>query len=94
MTNPFFFKFQNLLHEFEYQLLTKCMIFPLQFYDANYTGGIEVNMSSIVRQASISILGSSGGALNGFVVLGAFFPTCNRIVSTSVYRTIIAALFQ
>lgn len=37
------------------------------------------NITGTVLQASISILGSSGGALNGFVVLGAFFPTCNRI---------------
>ena len=36
---------------------------------------------SYLPQASISILGSSGGALNGFVILGAFFPTCNKIVS-------------
>ncbi|XP_048748670.2 sodium-coupled monocarboxylate transporter 1-like [Ostrea edulis] len=37
------------------------------------------NLTGTVLQASISILGSSGGALNGFVVLGAFFPSCNRI---------------
>ncbi|XP_061190249.1 sodium-coupled monocarboxylate transporter 1-like [Saccostrea echinata] len=37
------------------------------------------NFGGTVLQLSLSFMGAAGGALNGFVVLGAFFRSCNFI---------------
>ncbi|KAK3094940.1 hypothetical protein FSP39_008115 [Pinctada imbricata] len=37
------------------------------------------NLGGTVLQASLSFMGAAAGALNGVVVLGAFFPWCNWI---------------
>ncbi|XP_022311982.2 sodium-coupled monocarboxylate transporter 1-like [Crassostrea virginica] len=49
-------------------------------------GVLGVGVSFVVRklggtvlQVSLSFMGAASGALNGFVVLGAFFPCCNWI---------------
>ncbi|XP_061170771.1 sodium-coupled monocarboxylate transporter 1-like isoform X2 [Saccostrea echinata] len=36
-------------------------------------------LGGTVLQVSLSFMGAASGALNGFVVLGAFFPSCNWI---------------
>ncbi|XP_056003297.1 sodium-coupled monocarboxylate transporter 2-like isoform X2 [Ostrea edulis] len=58
--------------------ITRCLV--LLF------GAIGVGASFVVRsldgtvlQVSLSFMGTASGALNGFIVLGAFFPCCNWI---------------
>lgn len=68
-----FFKLQS---EQTKARITRCIVFLYGALGVGMTFLVR-NLKGTVLQASLSFMGSASGALNGIVILGAFFPCCN-----------------